>query len=220
MRDAPFPWVTHRDWEQRRGGSPKDTRDCWSKKKRHGHWAGKINREPCCRNVPPRIWTKDSTYSDIRRIPQCPPARVKAVNQGRLLPASRGHLAILRKSAPGSGGERPRMLLNIVQCSGQPPTTSHLTPNAYSAKVEKPWTREIMGFPGGSDGKESACDVGDPGSIPESRRSPREGNSYPFQYSYLENSMDRGVWWAQSTGSQRVGHDWENNIGDSASLSS
>ena len=71
-----------------------------------------------------------------------------------------------------------------------------------------------MGFPGGSDGRESACDVGDPGSIPESRRSPGEGNSYPFQYSYLENSMDRRVWWAQSTGSQRVRRDWETNTGD------
>ena len=51
-------------------------------------------------------------------------------------------------------------------------------------------------FPGGSDGKESACNVGDPGSIPESGRSSGEGNGKPFQYSCLENSMDRGVWWA------------------------
>ena len=46
-------------------------------------------------------------------------------------------------------------------------------------------------FPGGSDGKESACNAGDP--IPESGRFPREGNGYPFQYSCLENSMDRGT---------------------------
>ena len=51
-------------------------------------------------------------------------------------------------------------------------------------------------FPGGSDGKESSCNVGDPGSIPESGRSSGEGNGKPFQYSCLENSMDRGVWWA------------------------
>ena len=44
-----------------------------------------------------------------------------------------------------------------------------------------------MGFPDGSDGKESACNVGDLGSIPGSRRSPGEGNEYPLQYSYLEN---------------------------------
>ena len=49
------------------------------------------------------------------------------------------------------------------------------------------------GFPPGSDGKESACSVGHPGSIPESGRSPGEGNGYPLQYSCLENSMDRGA---------------------------
>ena len=48
-----------------------------------------------------------------------------------------------------------------------------------------------MGFPGGSDGKKSACIVGDPGSIPESGRSPREGNGYLFWSSCLENPMDR-----------------------------
>ena len=46
------------------------------------------------------------------------------------------------------------------------------------------------GFPGGSDGKASACNVGDPGSIPGSGRSPGEGNGNPFQYSCLGNSMD------------------------------
>ena len=49
-----------------------------------------------------------------------------------------------------------------------------------------------MGFPGGSDGKESACTTGDPGLIPGSGRSPGEGNGNPPQYSCLENSMDRG----------------------------
>ena len=52
-----------------------------------------------------------------------------------------------------------------------------------------------QGFPGGSEGKESACNAGDPGLIPGLRRSPREGNGYPLQYSCLENSMDRGAWW-------------------------
>ena len=54
----------------------------------------------------------------------------------------------------------------------------------------------LKGFPDGSDGKESACNVGDPGLIPGSRRSPGEGNGYPRQHSCLENSMDRGVWQA------------------------
>ena len=64
-----------------------------------------------------------------------------------------------------------------------------------------------MGFPGGSDGKESACNAGDLGSIPGSGRSPGEGSGYPLQYSCLENSMDRGAWQAQSVGLQRVRHD-------------
>ena len=50
--------------------------------------------------------------------------------------------------------------------------------------------------PDGSDGKESMCSEGDPGSIPGSGRSPGEGNGNPFQYSCLENPMDRGAWWA------------------------
>ena len=53
-----------------------------------------------------------------------------------------------------------------------------------------------MGFPGGSDGKESACNVGDWGLIPWLGRSPGEGNGNPLQYSCLENSMDRGAWQA------------------------
>ena len=52
------------------------------------------------------------------------------------------------------------------------------------------------GFPGGSDGKESAWSAGDPGSIPGSGRSSRGRNGYPLQYSCLENSMDRGAWQA------------------------
>ena len=51
-------------------------------------------------------------------------------------------------------------------------------------------TPVILGFPGGSAGKESACNVEDLGSIPGTGRSPGEGNSYPLQYSCLENSMD------------------------------
>ena len=49
-------------------------------------------------------------------------------------------------------------------------------------------------FPGGSDGKASACNVGDLGSIPGSGRSLGEGTGNPLQYSCLENSMNRGVW--------------------------
>ena len=49
-------------------------------------------------------------------------------------------------------------------------------------------------FPGGSDSKESACNAGDPGSIPGLGTSPGEGNGNPFQYPCLENPMDRGAW--------------------------
>ena len=56
------------------------------------------------------------------------------------------------------------------------------------------------GFPGGSDGKESACSAGDLGSTPELGRSPGEGNGNPLQYSCLENSMDWGAWWATVPG--------------------
>ena len=51
----------------------------------------------------------------------------------------------------------------------------------------------VRGFPCGSDSKESASNVEDPGSIPKLGRSPGEGNGYPLQYSCLENSMDRGA---------------------------
>ena len=52
----------------------------------------------------------------------------------------------------------------------------------------------IMGFPGGSDGKESACNAGDLGLIPGSGRTPGKGNGYPLQYSCPEKPMDRGAW--------------------------
>ena len=51
-----------------------------------------------------------------------------------------------------------------------------------------------FGFPGGSDGKESVCNVGAPGSIPGLGRSPGEGNGNPLQCSCLENSKDKGAW--------------------------
>ena len=51
-------------------------------------------------------------------------------------------------------------------------------------------------LPGISVGKESACNAGDQGSVAGSGRYPGEGNGYPHQYSFLENSMDRGDWQA------------------------
>ena len=54
----------------------------------------------------------------------------------------------------------------------------------------------LTGFSGGSDGKESTYNVGDPGSIPGPGRSPGEENGNPLQYSCVKNPMDRGAWWA------------------------
>ena len=61
----------------------------------------------------------------------------------------------------------------------------------------------LFGFPGGSDGKASACNVGDPGSIPGSGRSPGEGNGNPLQDSCLGNPMDRGAWWTTVHGVEK-----------------
>ena len=57
-----------------------------------------------------------------------------------------------------------------------------------------------MGFPSSSGGKGSACSAGDLGSTPGLGRSPGDGNGNPLQYSCLENSTDRGAWWATAHG--------------------
>ena len=61
-----------------------------------------------------------------------------------------------------------------------------------------------MGFPLGSVGTESACNVGDPGLIPGLGRAPGEGNGNPLQYSCLENPMDGGTWQATVYGLQEL----------------
>ena len=67
-----------------------------------------------------------------------------------------------------------------------------------------------LGFPGGSEGKESACSAGDMRSIPRLERSLGKGKGYPLQYSCVENLTDRGAS-QMSKGSQRVGHNWATN---------
>ena len=57
-----------------------------------------------------------------------------------------------------------------------------------------------LGLPDGSDGKDFACNAGDPGSIPGSGRSPGKGNGNPLHYSCLGSPMDRGAWWATVQG--------------------
>ena len=87
----------------------------------------------------------------------------------------------------------------------------HLGISAAGCCLVQTWY--LVGLSGGSEGKESACNAGDPDLIPRSGRSLGEGNGYPLQYSCLENSLDRGTWcglWSMRL--QRVGHDWATNI--------
>ena len=67
---------------------------------------------------------------------------------------------------------------------------------AFYSDLLIPTVGDYRGFPGGSDGEESACNAGDPGSIPGSGRPPGEGHGNPLQCSCLENPMDRGAWQA------------------------
>ena len=83
-------------------------------------------------------------------------------------------IVISGRHEKGEGWKIAKMVLNILKC-----------------------------FPCSSVGKESACNAGDPGSIPESGRAPGEGNSNPLQYSCLENFMDRRAWWATVHGMAR-----------------
>ena len=83
-------------------------------------------------------------------------------------------------------------------------STSMLFPHVMEEEgylSEAPFIRAViplnkLGFPGGSDGKESACSAGDPGLVPGSGGSPGEGSGHPLRYSCREDSMDRGAWWA------------------------
>ena len=82
-----------------------------------------------------------------------------------------------------------------LPCPGLEPRLPHYKQIAYCLCHQgSPYTREV--FPPGSDRKESVCDAGDLGLIPGSGRSSGEGNGNLFQYSFLENSMDREAWWA------------------------
>ena len=89
------------------------------------------------------------------------------------------------------------------------------TNHFYSQLCNLGMAQQGKGFPGGSEGKDSAGNERDLDSIPESRRSPGERNANPLQYSCLEKSMDRGAWWAtvhsvtrsKESTVQRIRHD-------------
>ena len=87
----------------------------------------------------------------------------------------------------------------------------HICMNVYIYTHTHTHTHTHIGFPGGSEGKASACNVGDLGSIPGLGRSPGEGNGNPLQDSCLENPMDRAAWEA-TVHSRRVGHDWATSL--------
>ena len=88
------------------------------------------------------------------------------------------------------------LLENSLFAFNKPYSPSHHSVFGHSFIYNKFWGYLVFrrGFPGGSDGKASACNAGDPGSIPGSGRSPGEGNGNPLQQSCLENPMDRGAW--------------------------
>ena len=82
---------------------------------------------------------------------------------------------------------------NESDCNNLSPRQEHFW--EWTVKLSLNYA-EITGLPAGSDGKASACNVGDPGSIPGSGRCPGEGNGNPLQHSCLENPMDGGAWQA------------------------
>ena len=118
---------------------------------------------------------------------------------------------------------RPQMSTFTVFCSQRRvfcvPNPEHWPLNTYSQSQgedragEHGWVPRLInsdrkigqaiGLPGGSDGKESACNAGDLGSIPGLGRSSGEGNSNPLQYSCLENPIDRGAWRATVHGAAK-----------------
>ena len=113
----------------------------------------------------------------------------------------------------GRGGENSEVSRGWVNCFFTPKFIwlQGLCLFYYSPQIFTQTSESQMGFPGGSDDKESTCNVGDLGLIPGSGRSPVEGNGYPFQYSCLENPVDRGAWWVMwSIELQRVEHYWSN----------
>ena len=90
----------------------------------------------------------------------------------------------------------------LAQSSG-----GHEDTRAYTRSLIFDCEHIDLGFPVVSVSKESACNAGDPGSIPGLGRSPGVGNSNPLHYSCLENPTDRGAWWTTAHGVTRVWHD-------------
>ena len=98
---------------------------------------------------------------------------------------------------PGEGNDYPLQyscLENSMDRGAWQATAHGVTKNRTRLRQLSSSSSSSSSFPGGSDSKESACNAGDPGSIPGLGTSPGEGNGNPFQYPCLENPMDRGAW--------------------------
>ena len=110
----------------------------------------------------------------------------KAAERGRLKGASE----------PGLRIKGTHSILQTIQSQGHHPsfTFSHRGISCFICTAFSQEFPYLLGFPGGSDGKESACSVGDSGSIPVLGSSPEEGQGNPLQYSCRENPIDRGAW--------------------------
>ena len=100
-----------------------------------------------------------------------------------------------------------RLKAPTIDCSSHlyslPPialSSGHQINTTGSTNVCKALLDLLMGFPGSSAGKESACNAKDPGSVPGLGICPGEGNGNLLQYSYLENPMNRGSRWATAHG--------------------
>ena len=100
------------------------------------------------------------------------------------------HIVAQVTDTPGSFPTDLILVFCLFPCPLPAPTPQVLLPKEISP------VSLLVGFPCGSAGKQSACNAGDLGSIPELGRSPGEGKGYPLQYSGLENLMDRGAWGA------------------------
>ena len=112
------------------------------------------------------------------------------------------HSSVLAWRIPGTG-----------EPGGLPSMGSHRVGHDWSDLAAAAELRccpliDDFGFPGGSDGKESACNARDAGSFPGSGRSPGEGNGYPLQYLAWRIPWTEEPGGLQFMGSQRVGHNW------------
>ena len=105
---------------------------------------------------------------------------------------------------PGLGRSRGEGKGYPLQYSGLEDSVDSIVHEIAELDATERLSLFFKGFPGGSDGKASVYNAGDPGSIPGLGRSPGEGNGNPLQHYCLENLMDRGAWQAALHGSLRV----------------